>query len=655
MARILNTSYPAITPVTTVLPVNKGGTGGADPIAAAAALSAIPTTTLGMPDGVGKLDASQKVRSQELPACVTNFPTIYAPTLFAGLSAQIEITNYNTTSSYAVSFTAGEFTFDDGIITYIPPNVEQNVILTVNSRSVTLKINAPKAKTPVVTSPVAGATGVGTCPTFTSSSFQVTAGAPQFLGSDWQIAYDEAFEQVVQSAYGIREDESPFVWKPDRDLKLNTTYYVRTRHSDKIYGSSDWSDAVVFMTKASNLLENERAMLMPGTSVVSSKFGSALSVSGDGSYCAVGNPGDTSGGLTGAGSVSLFKKNASTGYWSRILTLSEATPVVDASFGCDVALSDDAMELFVGASATTSTYTLAGVVYHYRRNSRNTDDWYLNATFTSPSNCASARFGRYVALSKNAERLVVGSARQGAEATDIGHAYYYRKDTSSGDWGYIGELTYGTTPAVASLYGGFIRFVNDDVVGVSAPGETVNAVANAGAIYFFDLSDFTPRYALKLTAPVPTAEKFGTCFAGADGNGVLVGAPTYSSNTGRAYWFTVPYTTGWNWKYATQLSPQNPTTEMFYGKSIAVNKECSAAYIGGHCLSGAPTTSGFVSYHTRYNDDWTQVKTITPLRGEIGMGFGLTLALSTDMTTLVVGAPRTDYGLSDTGSVHVFN
>lgn len=68
-----------------------------------------------------------------------------------------------------------------------------------------------------------------------------TTGDAVFIGSEWQIATDEAFTSIVTTG-----SVGGTYWVIDAVLARSTNYYVRTRYNSTIAGFSDWSDYSLF-------------------------------------------------------------------------------------------------------------------------------------------------------------------------------------------------------------------------------------------------------------------------------------------------------------------------------------------------------------------------------------------------------------------------
>ena len=108
---------------------------------------------------------------------------------------------------------------------------------------------APFTNTPSITAPANGATDIGETPTITSSAFGTTNGSDTHANTDWQIASDSGFSTIVVQAVDDASNKTSWT-VPGGNLSVNTTYYVRARHSGATYGDSDWSETVSFTTAA---------------------------------------------------------------------------------------------------------------------------------------------------------------------------------------------------------------------------------------------------------------------------------------------------------------------------------------------------------------------------------------------------------------------
>jgi hypothetical protein len=132
--------------------------------------------------------------------------------------------------------------------------------------------------------------------------------------------------------------------------------------------------------------------------------------------------------------------------------------------------------------------------------------------------------------------------------------------------------------------------------------------------------------------------RFGRSVAlSADGNTAVIGAPRENGNTGAVWIFTRSITTpqGSKWSQGSELSSPEPERKQRFGVSVGVSAD------GGTLVVGAPhLDGGRVWTFTGSGTNWSQLGGPLTGAGEDGEGlFGESLALSADGDAIVVGAP----------------
>lgn len=103
--------------------------------------------------------------------------------------------------------------------------------------------NSPN--TPAITSPTNNAVDILNDHTFTSSIFAVGSGSDTHASSDWQIASDSEFNDIILSISASASNKTS--WTPDT-LACNGSYYVRVRYNGSYTGASEWSTPIGFTT-----------------------------------------------------------------------------------------------------------------------------------------------------------------------------------------------------------------------------------------------------------------------------------------------------------------------------------------------------------------------------------------------------------------------
>lgn len=307
-------------------------------------------------------------------------------------------------------------------------------------------------------------------------------------------------------------------------------------------------------------------------------------------------------------------------------------------FGESIALSADGQTLAVGVPGEDSG--AAGIGSDYRDNSVNNSGavymftrgnavWTLQAHIKASNVGASDEFGTSVALSADGRTLVVGAKGESSEAMGVG-----------GDQ-------------------------NND------------AADQAGAVYVYERSGIAWSQQIYIKASNTDAgDRFGVSVTlDADGQTLVVGAQGESSATtgvngnqgdnsvvgaGAVYVFT---RVGLEWTQQAYIKASNTDGMDFFGVNVALSADGRTLAVGAWGEDSGVTEgnidqrdnnavdSGAVYIFTRDGTVWAQQAFIKASNAEgmnfdlddyFGDAFGQAVALSSDGTTLVVGAPYED-------------
>jgi hypothetical protein len=110
-----------------------------------------------------------------------------------------------------------------------------------------IKFTTLAVSAPVIASPASAATGVALRPAVQASLFSST-GSDTHHSSDWQIATDSAFSNVVQSS--LTDQTNKTTWTPSVDLAGAAQFFVRVRYRGATGVLSSYSTAVSFTTQS---------------------------------------------------------------------------------------------------------------------------------------------------------------------------------------------------------------------------------------------------------------------------------------------------------------------------------------------------------------------------------------------------------------------
>jgi len=160
--------------------------------------------------------------------------------------------------------------------------------------------------------------------------------------------------------------------------------------------------------------------------------------------------------------------------------------------------------------------------------------------------------------------------------------------------------------------------------------------------------------------PPASNENFGNSVAiSGDGNYTVFGVPGADSNKGRAEVYKYNSTTQRYDSYGIIRDSELMTGDKF-GWSVATDKTGQFVAVGApyHAIQGSDSTSSNGAVFV-YADDGTgiyvQVAKLIPTTQQVGLEFGYSVAMNTDGSNIVVGAPGYNpSGAPDTGRVYYF-
>ena len=194
---------------------------------------------------------------------------------------------------------------------------------------------------------------------------------------------------------------------------------------------------------------------------------------------------------------------------------------------------------------------------------------------------------------------------------------------------------------------------------VGALSEDPNGISNAGSVYVFQNTNATWTEVQKLTASDKEANDwFGYSVSiSEDGSTLAVGAssedPNGISNAGSVYVFQ---NTNGTWTEIQKLTASDKERFDNFGFSVSISSDGSTIAVGAYeedpdGISGA----GSVYVFQNTNGTWAEVQKLTASDKEASDQFGSRVSISEDGSTLAVGAFKEDpNGISGAGSVYVF-
>ena len=339
-----------------VKPVEEGGTGRTSLEQYGSDLDVVRESDLSGPNApvvtdpvTGKLPANVVD-----PSVVGGISIKGATSLTTNQISTYVITDYDSGTSYVLSAVSGSVSRSGDTITYTAPSNGGTGGFVINGRTFSITITQPTVNTPSVSSPINGAGGLGSSIVITGTAFGTTGISDTHYSSDWQIATDSGFSNVVKSS--INDTVNKTSWTVS-GLSVGTTYYVRVRYKGTSLPYSNWSSVVSFSTKASFYPQNEIAKLLASDGSTNDQFGVSVSISSDGNTAIVGAYNDDS----GRGSAYIYTRSGTT--WSQQTKLTASDGSSDDYFGYSVSISGDGNTAIVGAHRDDDKGTDSGSVY----------------------------------------------------------------------------------------------------------------------------------------------------------------------------------------------------------------------------------------------------------------------------------------------------
>ena len=411
--------------------------------------------------------------------------------------------------------------------------------------------------------------------------------------------------------------------------RVNARYIVQACNNS---GCADSQELIV-----SGTLDNAIGYFKASNPDAFDSFGEVVVLSGDGNTMAVSatpeassasgvNNDQNDNSLAGAGAVYVFVRLNNV--WEQQAYLKASNPGEQDRFGSSLSFSDNGSTLAVGAHFESSNATgingnqddnsagRAGAVYVFIRNDTS---WRQQAYVKASNTDSEDWFGETVSLSATGDTLVVGANREDSTASGV-----------NGD-----------------------QSINQGDI-------------NSGAVYVFIRDDENWRQQAYLKASNSgnsVDQLFGDAVSlSADGNLLVVGAPGENSAatgvnsdqslfaadfSGAAYVFV---RTGETWQQQAYLKPSNTGIQDLFGSALSLSadgdtlavgafqEDSAATGVGGNQSDNTATNAGAVYLFVRADEIWQQQAYIKGLTTDESDGFGESVSLSGDGSTLAVGA-----------------
>ncbi|MCP4138396.1 MAG: hypothetical protein GY754_45965 [bacterium] len=259
-------------------------------------------------------------------------------------------------------------------------------------------------------------------------------------------------------------------------------------------------------------------------------------------------------------------------------------------------------------------------------------------------------FGKRVAISSDGKTIVTGTEHMEGWS---GNVFVYSWTGNS----------WNETKLKASDSADFLNFGSS--VAISSDGNTIAVGAFdakdfggcSGSVYIFSRLGSSWNQTQKLTASDAAAEDyFGFSVAiSSDGNSIVVGArfnDDKGENSGSAYVYNW---TGSRWNETQKLTASDGAADDCFGIDVAVSSSGSTIVVGAYKNKDNGANSGSVYIFSRSGSSWNQTQKLLASDGAVGDRFGYRVVISSDGSTIAVGAYYDNDNGEGSGSAYVYN
>lgn len=225
--------------------IETGGLGTESASQALSLLGGIPATTVGEPRGPIPLTAGQ-LPSNLVSNLYRSPVTVDGPlSILPGETAEWYLTSFDSFSTYEVVGIGGDASIDRNVITFTAGNAPGDAGFTINGERITFSITGPYVDAPVILNPTIGATSDFSF-TAATTAFSSYGNGDTHASTDWEIATDDEFYNIVLSNHGSVTDKLSWLVS---GLNDSHTYYLRARHNGSVLGASNWSQVRIVITR----------------------------------------------------------------------------------------------------------------------------------------------------------------------------------------------------------------------------------------------------------------------------------------------------------------------------------------------------------------------------------------------------------------------
>lgn len=223
----------------------------------------------------------------------------------------------------------------------------------------------------------------------------------------------------------------------------------------------------------------QRAKLVPSDGATGDEFGTAISVSGDGSVVLVGAKNANISGVNDTGAAWIFTRSGDT--WPQTAKISPTDIALNDHFGWATAISYDGTLALIASPHDDDKGSGSGSAYMFENVG---GTWNQIRKFVASDGLAVDFFGQFVAMSNNGDIVAISAPGDDDAGIASGSVYIYERNKDTGFWAQTQKF-HASDRAGSDQYGNALALSgggNFIIVGASSN----NAGANgAGAAYIY--------------------------------------------------------------------------------------------------------------------------------------------------------------------------
>lgn len=400
---------------------------------------------------------------------------------------------------------------------------------------------------------------------------------------------------------------------------------INNTNSSNIGGYGTWGDCEV-----QNITDFYPVADLDGAN--NDLFGTSVDIEGD--YAIVGSIGDDfdPNEATGAGSVTIYKRNTTNGTWESQGKFYDNSPSNGEQFGFNVGISGDYAVIGMPQEDTLG-FTDKGSITILKRNT-STGVWAFHSKFINAVSYADG-FGQSVAI--DGDYIIAGSPYEIINgAISAGSASIYKRNTSTNVWELQQKIIHPNYAANDNF--GYSVSIDEGYAIVGAPSDDIGAVDNGSAnVYKLNVSNIWVVLTTLYNGAVDY-DKFGwkVGIDGVNKTAIInaanddIGAIT---DCGSASIFQE--NSSGIWTLVITLFDPNSTSANAFGFSVAISN--GFAMVGDHLDN---TSRGKVHLYKKVGNTYILHEEFkNPYSNKIGEYFGQRAALDGNSERFLIGAP----------------